>query len=552
MSVDFRQRSAGEIIQMVKRRKWLILLPIITMTGAIGYVVNKLPSVYESKTVLTVKAPTISDKVVQSLSDSDVSQRIENINTRVLSRTSLEPMIAKYDLFKIERNAGMPLELIVDRMRRNIKVELVRTDYDKIASFQISYRDRTPDSVRGVVAELASKYVSAQVSESTERAKDTQEFIDEQLAEKKKTLDDLAKQRLEIMMKNQDALPEAAQGLVAQLNGLRQNEANIGRDIQAFNSEKGRINDSIGSLNSKIRLVEDLGQKDIEDALNKGTDVRQSPAYAQLLQKRAELEAKLKSLRAEYRDKMPIVVDTKEQIRTVNSALKELELSAKTSVENAKESSDRKAEIQKRGFEIEKQKLVGEISNIETQIALKQQQLQQNSAQIALVEAKLNAVPNVKVMLESVESQYQSAKSNFDDLDKKRNDASLQVNRESNAQGETISVIDPANLPKSPVAPKRELLTAFGAALGLGLGLFLAALFEVPRLFKIQNIEDAKHYTGLPLLAAVPPLLTHNEISWNKRSYWLKVLAGLTAAIGLIPIIIMVVQATRVFEGLVS
>jgi uncharacterized protein involved in exopolysaccharide biosynthesis len=64
MSVEFRQRTAGELIRMLKRRKWLIILPVITMTAAIGYVVYKLPSVYESRTLLTVKPPTISEKVV--------------------------------------------------------------------------------------------------------------------------------------------------------------------------------------------------------------------------------------------------------------------------------------------------------------------------------------------------------------------------------------------------------------------------------------------------------------------------------------------------------
>ncbi|MDQ3179967.1 MAG: Wzz/FepE/Etk N-terminal domain-containing protein [Acidobacteriota bacterium] len=115
MSVEFRQRTAGEFVRMLKRQKWLILLPIITMTAAIGYVVYKLPSVYESKTLLTVKPPTISDRVVQSLTDEDLTQRLQTINQEVLSRSSLEPMIAKYKLFELERNAGMDTALIIEQ-----------------------------------------------------------------------------------------------------------------------------------------------------------------------------------------------------------------------------------------------------------------------------------------------------------------------------------------------------------------------------------------------------------------------------------------------------
>jgi uncharacterized protein involved in exopolysaccharide biosynthesis len=38
-------------------------------------------------------------------------------------------------------------------------------------------------------------------------------------------------------------------------------------------------------------------------------------------------------------------------------------------------------------------------------------------------------------------------------------------------QGEGIQVIDPANLPVVPVAPKRMVLTLMGFVVGLGLGL---------------------------------------------------------------------------------
>jgi hypothetical protein len=91
-----------------------------------------------------------------------------------------------------------------------------------------------------------------------------------------------------------------------------------------------------------------------------------------------------------------------------------------------------------------------------------------------------------------------------------------------------------------------------GSAIGLFIGLFLAAAFELPRVLKIQNIEDAKHYTGLPILASVPPLHSHTEKAWLKRSHWLRVLAGTAAAIAAIPLIIMALTASRVFERVVS
>lgn len=554
MSVEFRQRSAKDFIRMLKRRKWLILLPIITMTAAIGYVVYKLPSVYESKSILTVKPPSIPDTVIQPLSEADVSQRIETIKAGVLSRSSLEPMVMKYKLFELEREAGLPMEIIIERMYKKIDVTLNKSGYDKLSSFEISYRDRTPEAARNVTSELASKFVSAQVKESTDSAKVTQVFIDDALEEKKAALDALSKERLEIMMQNVETLPENDRNLIAQLDGLRKREEIISKEKENLSRERGRLQDQINSLNSQMRLVQNYGVEDSKAAAAQASKVEDSPAYLQLVQKRASLMSELEKMKIvrQFRDTHPEVIAKKAEIDRINDEIENLQKSIKVRVKDASEATVIKAQRQKQVLQLEKQKAESQITQIENEMRAKDQETTQNSVLITNLESKLDMIPGVKVALTSIDDRYQSAKTAYETLLLKKNNAELQVNRESNAQGETIRVVDPANLPTSPVAPKREMLTAFGGAIGLAIGLFLAALFEIPRLFKIQTVEDAKHYTGLPLLATVPPLLTQNEIAWKKRSYWLKVLAGIAVAIGIIPIIIMALQASRVFERVVS
>jgi uncharacterized protein involved in exopolysaccharide biosynthesis len=354
------------------------------------------------------------------------------------------------------------------------------------------------------------------------------------------------------MMQNVETLPDSQQGLIAQLQGLRQREDTIAKEKETLITERGRINDSIRALNSQSRLIEDFGEKETQDATRQASRIEDTPAYASLIQKRAELTARLEKLKAQYREKHPEVVDTKTQIDKVNEELEALAKNTDKRVKEANQSSSRKAQLQKQNLEIERQKAESQIAQIDAQMQYKDQELRANAAQISVLEAKINQIPNVKVALESINNQYQSAKTTYDDLMKKTNDASLQVDRESNAQGETIRVVDAANLPSSPVAPKRAVLTLFGAAVGLALGLFLAAAFELPRIFKIQNIEDAKHYTGLPVLASVPPLLSPSERAWQKRVHLLKVMAGLGVAVGIIPLIAMALQATRIFERMVS
>src|SRR3982750_3267876 len=118
MSVEFRQRTPAEYGRILWKRKGLILLPALAVLSAVTIVVWRLPNVYESTTLLIVKPPTIPNAVVPSLSESDLSMRLNNINQVVQSRSSLEPLIVKFDLYKRERANGEPMELVIDRMRK--------------------------------------------------------------------------------------------------------------------------------------------------------------------------------------------------------------------------------------------------------------------------------------------------------------------------------------------------------------------------------------------------------------------------------------------------
>lgn len=552
MAAEFRQRSVGEFGQMVKRRLWLIALPMVAIGIAVGWVVVKLPDMYESKTLLTLKPPTISDKVVTSLTEDDLSQRLQTMNREILSRSTLEPMVTKYKLFEAERAAGMDMGLIIDKMNKNITVEPEKADNDKWTGFKLTYKDRTPDAARNVASELAGKYVNAQIITTIENAEKTRDFIETQVSAAKASLDAIDQQRMQVMMQNSDTLPEGGPGLIAQLTGLRQREETISKEKDTLVVEKGRTLQTIQSLNSQINMAVTYGSKDTEDNV-RGTRLEDIPAYGQLIVKRGELNAKLENLKKQYTDKMPEVIEVKTQIEKVNGEIEDLRNSLKSRAQDVAKQGDRRVEMQKGNLEIEKKKAESQITSFDQQMAMKDEELRQNATQIAQIESQLNQIPNVRVALESINNQYQMAKATYDEYQKKKNDIQLQYERESKAQGETIRVVDPANLPASPVnATKKPLFVLMGSAVGLALGLFLAALFEVPRLLKIQNIEDAKHYTGLPVLASVPPLLTRNEISWKKRSHWMKVLVGIVVAFGSIPLVIMLLQATRLFERLVS
>jgi len=124
----------------------------------------------------------------------------------------------------------------------------------------------------------------------------------------------------------------------------------------------------------------------------------------------------------------------------------------------------------------------------------------------------------------------------------------LSADATSQQQGEGIQVIDPANLPARPVAPKRLVLLGAGVAAGLAFGLLLAGLFEVPRLLTIQTSEDAAHYTSLPVLMTLPELLTAAEALSIPRRHKLLLATAVAAMFLAIPALALILKLTQVFE----
>ncbi|HEY3579858.1 MAG TPA: Wzz/FepE/Etk N-terminal domain-containing protein, partial [Pyrinomonadaceae bacterium] len=144
MSVQFRQRTPGEYLKILKRRKWLIILPVIAVASAVAWVVMRLPDVYESSTLIVVKPATLPDSVIPTVNEDALTRQLASIAQVVTSRSSLEPLVKKYDLYGKERQRGEAMESIIATMRHDIDVQVNTSRRDITDGFDIKFRYRDP------------------------------------------------------------------------------------------------------------------------------------------------------------------------------------------------------------------------------------------------------------------------------------------------------------------------------------------------------------------------------------------------------------------------
>ena len=534
MSAEFRPRKIGEYLDIVRQRKWLILLPTIAMGLAIAYVVYRLPDIYESTTLIVVKPSTLPNSVVPTIAEETLTRELTSISQVVTSRSSLQPLMEKYDLYKEERRRGEPMELLIDAMRKQIKVEVNTSNHEITNGFNITYRGRDPKSTQSVAAELASKYIDEQTKGTVNAGTSAKQFIEEQVRQAKEELDAIDTQRLTYLQQNMNNLPSQSQALVGRLTALHEGQ-------KALIAELGRSRDLGAAYRSQLADVTKSYQEEIELNATDVTDPKTTVAWANLVARKSQLEAELQDLLTQYKDKHPDVISKRQQLEAMKRDQNQMIDEWKTRVD------ERKKRLQ--------QLSDPRILSLKTQIAMvdgdmdrQQKLLNETNKQIAELDARINAIPNAEVGLEAIDREYQTKKSNYDNLLGQQQKVVIGADAAKDQQSSGIQLVDPANLPERPVAPKRFLLTAGGFGIGLALGMLLALSLEFRRLFTIQTPEDAKHYTNLPVLATIPELLTPAEARSIPRRRALALAAGIAFAVVSVPMLAFALRLTHVFD----
>ncbi len=538
MSADFRQRKPGEYVKILQRRKWLLILPVIAITTAVSWVVYRLPDVYESSTLIVVRPSTLPKTVVQTGTEDNLTRQLASIAQVVQSRSSLEPLVEKYDLYKAERLRGEPIEDIIELMRKDVNVKVNTTRNDITNGFNISYRYRDAKIAQAITSELAGKYTSVQNQNQQSSGLAAKQFIDNQVAQAREALAAVDKQMLDFKNSKLGTLPTEVQPMLNQLTGLREEQKTLMTEI-------GRLQDQRAAAQTQLAVLKKAYETSIIDVSETLTDPKTTTAWSQLVSRKAALQGELTSLKQQYTDIHPDVIAKQKEIDQLQDQMDQQIAEWKDKIKEKQERLSKHPDLSAASVQ-------SQIEMADKEIVRQQKALVDNQTAINTLVDRINKVPGVDVELGAIDRDYQTKKAAYDELLEQQQKIGLNSDAITQQQGEGIEVIDAANLPSKPVAPKRIMLAALGLGAGFGLGLLLVGIFEGPRLLTIQNSEDARHYTGLPVLLAVPELLTPQEARAVPRRRRLLLAAGVVATLVSIPMLALALKLTHVFEMLMQ
>jgi polysaccharide chain length determinant protein (PEP-CTERM system associated) len=488
-----------ELLHIVLRRKWLILVPFVVAALSTALVAHRLPKRYRSETVILVVPQRVPEEYVRSTVTARIEDRLSSLREQILSRSRLERVIQDFNLYE-DLRATKVMEDVVESMRQDIDVKVERGD-----AFRVSYISAQPRTAQQVTERLASLFIDENLRDRAVQAQGTSQFLEAQLEEARRRL--LEHERLLENYQRQYAgqLPAQAAG-----------------NLQAIQSAQFQLQSVTENINRDRdrRLVLERQIADLQVGADLGSPGPTSDPAAPVStgQQLDAAQAKLTALQTRYTPEHPDVTAQKRVVRELEARFK-AEMAQTPTTTPATRVSPAEALRQSRLRDLN-----AEMRNLDTQLARRQEQAKQLQGQIASYQGKVDAVPTREAELTSLNRDYETLKNAYTTLLSKREDSKIAVNLERNQIGEQFKVLDPARVPERPYSPNVMRIDLVGAAMGLGLGMFLVGFLEY-RDTTFKTEDDVSQLLKLPVLALVPMMASERERRTRRRRTRLMALA---------------------------
>jgi polysaccharide chain length determinant protein (PEP-CTERM system associated) len=488
-----RELVLEDYVSMLRRRLWWVVVPTV-LGPIIGYSISLfLPEEYTSKTTVLVEQPKVPDRMVPSIVNDDLNERLGTMKEQILSRTRLQPIIEQFGLFK-EQTMKLPMEDVVEHMRKNIVITPVRSTVSRDSSvpgFTISYKSSSPQEAQLVCREITSLFIQKNLEIRSLRAEGTTNFLQSQLDEAKRKLDEQDRK-----------LAEFKRRWVGQLPGTEQMNLNI---LMSLHGQLDALTQQLTRAQQDKTYAE--SQLGLLIAAWESAQVGTNPQT--LDQQLALLKNQLISLEGRYTSDHPDVIKLKADIAQLKKKIDETN-------RVAREESAPKPQVAATIEPPHIQQLRNQVRVLNQTINEKTRDQERVQAQIKVYQARVQLSPQVEQQYKELTRDFDTAMGFYKDLLGKKTTSEISTQLEKQQQGEQFRILDSANLPASPTFPNRPLFALGGLGGGLGLGLALALLLEFGDK-ALRTERDIEYFLQLPALALLP---STDEPVRGKRHFW--------------------------------
>jgi len=490
-----------EYLEILRRRKvWILLTAVgVFVMGAV--VALTLPDTYHSETLIVVDPQQVPGIVPTAA--ATVMDHLSTIRQLVLSPTRLVELIQKLQLFSAD-NRRLKMQALVANMQKTITIEVSDAGSQRLSAFRIGYTSRNPQQAAEVANELAGMVIRENLEATRHQLSGAEEFLDSQLQETKKQLEQKEAEVARIRTQFINDIPESKQYHIEQLaslrNQLRGSQDRVSRD----QTEKLYLQSMVANSSRVIDL----------DAEN--TESTSSTTQAQI----EKLETSMAELRSRYGPGYPDVRKLRNQIDALN---------AKKAQEDA---NTPKRDFSKQVAHAPKNPVVAsQLAKLDQDIA-DQNNLQEHlNEEINFHVSKLEQAPIFESKIAEMMRDYDTLKAHYNALFDRKISAGMASDLENQQKAEHFQVLDVARVPDKPYGPNRPLI-AIGALLGgVFVGLGVAIVVDMSDT-SVRSEREAARILGAAVLAGVPEIVDPRQLMIRKIRLAMALAATMVCSVG--------------------
>ena len=527
VSIARRVPDVEDYIDMLRRYRAWIIGPMFVGLVVATVVAFLWPDTYISTAVMRVTPQQVPENLVPSAINSRMSERLQQMETEILSRTSLAEIIRKPSLNLYERELQrVPMEDVVQKMlNKDISISPITNVGNggnrMVSAFTIQFKYTDRYKAQQVVRELVTKFTEQNVRFQQNQATVTNDFLTSELKTAKEKMDVLSARLTKFKIENAGTLPEQAQANASALQTYRLQIMALGQNINGLQSDKTMLESSLQNLRSRLGYA----NANLEQTVP-GTSAAtvRNERLINLEKDLADANGKLAATKELFGANHPDVIAQQaiiDSLQRQKSALESQE-ALRPIARGAAPTRVINPDMQRNIEEIK-----GEINTTQTAIANKQAAIDEANRQRAQLEKeisefqkRLDSAPINEQQYSSLLNDYALAKQDYEDKAKKQEVSATAQNLEDRKAGQNLEVLDSASLPDQAAEPNRLIWAIAGTVAGLTLGIMLAAAREMKD-SSLKNLKDVRAYTNMPVLSSIPLLENALLVRRKRRMVWL-------------------------------
>lgn len=497
-----RMITFDNLVGIIATRRWYIIIPVcLSLLGGI-YLTFITPRIYEASTLILVQPQQVPRNYVRPLTSMDINARIGSITQQIRSRSNLEKVIKKFNLFSDPKYKKMFIIEKIDALNKLITISVMRSRGQD--SFSIKFRGKEPGLVMKITNYLATMFIDENLKIREQQATGTDNFLDSELKAIRERLVENEKVLMQYRQKYRGELPEQLQTNVSMFTqkqrAMFEKQAAV-RDVKASLS---RIETQMQMITTNASENSNI-QGDGSLSSSGNLLINENGESTQL----TELKSQLKNLKLKYTESHPDVIRLKESIKKLES--KEERTTSKL--------EDNETILPLTDFQII---LVGHRDELKNELKRLNEEIAELQQQINLYEQRIENTQQREQELISITRDYENVKATYNSLLNRKLEAEIAVNMEKKQKGEQFHILDYAEMPEKPIAPdpKKFLLLSLAAGLAIGAGLIYVLEFLST---SIKQQEDIEIDLGIAVLATVPKIYHQRAKIWEKLNFALTI-----------------------------